>query len=108
MIGDRRRFSILVVAPDFDALESWARAQHIEFENREQLVRDPLVIEFMERELLAGLTDLARFEQPKRIALLPRELTIDRGEITPTLKVKRRVIETEYAEIIEPLYEEPE
>ncbi len=108
MLGDRRRFPILVIAPNFDALESWARAQHIEFENREQLVRDPAVIEFMETELLAGLTDLARFERPKRIALLPRELTIEMGEITPSLKVKRRVIETKYAEIIEPLYSEPE
>jgi long-chain acyl-CoA synthetase len=62
----------------------------------------------METELLAGLTDLARFERPKRIALLPRELTIEMGEITPSLKVKRRVIETKYAEIIEPLYSEPE
>ncbi len=106
MLGDRRRFPILVVAPDFDALESWASAEGIEFADHQQLVGDPRVLEFMEREVLVGLADLAQFERPKRIALLPRELSIDMGEITPSLKIKRRVIEQKYAEIIEPLYEE--
>ena len=60
----------------------------------------------MESELLGLLADLARFERPKKIALLPRELSIDAGEITPTLKVKRRIIEEKYWELIEPLYAE--
>ncbi|HSG81157.1 MAG TPA: long-chain fatty acid--CoA ligase [Gemmatimonadota bacterium] len=106
MIGDRRRFPILIIAPEFSALESWARAQGITFESREQLVRDPQVVDFMEREILAGLADLARYERPKKIALLPRELSIDMGEITPTLKVRRRVIEQKYSELIDPLYKE--
>ena len=104
MIGDRRRFPVLVIVPDFGALESWARAQGIDLDDHEVLVRDPRVIEFMEREILGGLTDLARYERPKKVALLPRELTIDKGEITPTLKIKRRVIESKYAEVIERLY----
>ncbi|MGD2218423.1 MAG: long-chain fatty acid--CoA ligase [Gemmatimonadales bacterium] len=106
MLGDRRRFPILVVVPDFAALESWASAQGFEFDSREALVRDQRVIDFMEGELLGPLADLARFERPKRIALLPRELSIDAGEITPTLKVKRRIIEEKYWELIEPLYAE--
>jgi long-chain acyl-CoA synthetase len=106
MIGDRRRFPILVIAPEFAALESWARAQGITFEDREQLVRDPRIVEFMEGEILSGLADLARYERPKKIALLSRELSIDMGEITPTLKVRRRVIEQKYSELIDPLYQE--
>jgi long-chain acyl-CoA synthetase len=106
MLGDRRRFTILVVVPDFAALESWAGSQGFEFDSHEALVRDQRVIDFMESELLGSLADLARFERPKKIALLPRELSIDAGEITPTLKVKRRIIEEKYWELIEPLYAE--
>lgn len=106
MLGDRRRFPILVVVPNFSALESWAGSQGLEFDSHEALVRDRRVIDFMEGELLGSLADLARFERPKRIALLPRELSIDAGEITPTLKVRRRIIEEKYWELIEPLYAE--
>jgi long-chain acyl-CoA synthetase len=106
MIGDRRRFPALLIVPEFDALESWATAQGIECGDREALIRDTRVVSFMEAEVLGSLADLARYEQPKKIALLPRELTIDAGEVTPTLKVKRRVIETKYREIIESLYAE--
>ena len=106
MIGDRRRFPALLIVPEFAALEGWATAQGIECGDREALIRDKRVISFIEAEVLGSLADLARYEQPKKIALLPRELTIDAGEVTPTLKVKRRVIETKYKEIIESLYEE--
>ncbi len=106
MLGDRRRFPILVVVPDFGALESWTSAQGLEFDSREVLVRDKRVIEFMESEVLGSLADLARFERPKKIALLPREFSIDAGEITPTLKVRRRIIEEKYWDLIEPLYAE--
>ncbi len=106
MLGDRRKFPILVIVPEFAALESWARGQGVEWESREALVRDPRTVEFMEGEVLGTLADLARYERPKRVALLPRELSIDAGEITPTLKVRRRIIEEKYAEFIEPLYAE--
>jgi long-chain acyl-CoA synthetase len=107
MIGDRRKFPVLLVVPDFDALESWARSERIGLSTHEALVADPRIAEFMEREVLATLSDLARFECPKRVALLSRELSIESGEITPTLKVKRRVVETRYKEIIDSLYDVP-
>ncbi len=106
MVGDRRKFPVLIIAPNFTALESWARSRSISWASREELVREPRVVEFLEGEILGGLGDLARFERPKRIALLPRELTIDMGEITPSLKVKRRVIESKYRDVIEHLYSE--
>ncbi|UCC73502.1 MAG: long-chain fatty acid--CoA ligase [Gemmatimonadota bacterium] len=106
MLGDRRKFPILVIVPDFRALESWAASQGIEVDSREALVRDQRVVDFMESELLGSLADLARYERPKKIALLSRELSIDAGEITPTLKVRRRIIEEKYWELIEPLYAE--
>jgi long-chain acyl-CoA synthetase len=106
MIGDRRRFPALLIVPEFDVLESWARSQGIELGDRAALIRHTRVVAFMEAEVLGSLTDLAQYERPKKIALLPRELTIDAGEVTPTLKVKRRVIETKYSEIIESMYAE--
>jgi long-chain acyl-CoA synthetase len=106
MLGDRRRFPVLLIVPDFEALESWARSKDIDYVDREHLVQDARVTTFLENEILGSLEDLARFERPKRIALLPRELTVDEGEITPTLKVKRRIIESKYSSVIEALYED--
>jgi len=104
MIGDRRKFPVLLVVPDFDVLEKWAHDQHISFASHEELVREPRVAEFVEREILQSLSKLARFERPKRVALLPRDLSLDSGEITATLKLKRRAIETIHHELIERLY----
>ncbi len=106
MIGDRRRFAALLIVPDFNALTSWARSEGIEFKSDEALVKERRVIEFYEREVLGSLNDLAQFERPKKVALLPRDLTVEAGEMTPTLKVKRRVIEAKYKEIIEELFAE--
>ncbi len=107
MLGDRRKFPVLLVVPDFSALESWASAQQISYESHDDLVADSRVVEFMEQEVLGALTGLARYEQPKRIGLLPRDLRVDAGEITPTLKVKRRAIEEKYRRLIDSLYLEP-
>jgi long-chain acyl-CoA synthetase len=104
MIGDRRKYPVLLVVPDFDVLEKWASDQQIAFGSHEDLVREPRVAEFVEREILRSLSSLARFERPKRVALLPRELSLDSGEITATLKLKRRAIETIHCDLIERLY----
>lgn len=106
MIGDRRRFAALLIEPDFDALEKWARKRGIEFEDRESLCRSPEVVELLEDQILGEMDDLARYERPKKIALIPKELTVENGEITPTLKVKRRVIEEKFSDIIEDIYRE--
>ncbi len=106
MVGDRRKFPVMLIVPDFDALERWARAKGIPVSDREQLVRDPRVVGFMEGEVLAAVSHLARFEQPKKIALLAEEMSIEGGELTATLKVKRRVVEEKYRTIIDSLYEE--
>lgn len=104
MVGDRRKFPVLLVVPNFEVLERWARAKNIAFASREELVRDSRVVEFLEAEVLPTLSDLAGFERPKRIGLLPRELSLESGEATATLKLKRRVIEANYSELIESLY----
>ena len=104
MIGDRRRFPVLLVVPNWDNLEKWARHKGISWTERTQLLQLPAVHEKMIREVLGQLEGLARFETPKKIALLEHEFSVDRGELTPTLKVKRRVIDRQYKTLIDSLY----
>ncbi len=104
MIGDRRPFPSLLVVPDFAALEKWAREAGIDAKGEEALAAHPRVIEFLTEETLGRLGGFARYEQPKKIAVIPRELTIESGELTPTLKVKRSVVERNFSAAIEAIY----
>jgi long-chain acyl-CoA synthetase len=104
MIGDKRKYPIVLVVPNFENLEKWARYKNISFTDRANLVSLPLVKSKMEREVIGALHDLARFETPKKVGLLPHEFSIERGELTPTLKVKRRAIDRGYRDVIDGLY----
>jgi len=106
VIGDRRPYVTALIVPSFLNLEPWATERGVEFESREELVRDERVLRFYRERIDARSGDLARFEQIKKFALLPREFTVDGGEITPTMKVKRRGVEAKYAEAIEAMYRE--
>jgi len=106
MIGDRRKYCVLLVVPDFGRLEEWARASGIQWESREDLVRDPRVLKHVEGEVLGSLDDLASFERPKKVALLAEDLTVENGYLTPSLKVKRRVVQERLESVIDALYEE--
>ncbi|MBI4538771.1 MAG: long-chain fatty acid--CoA ligase [Gemmatimonadetes bacterium] len=108
MVGDRRKFAALLVVPNFETLGEWARAQGISYSTRRELISDPRVQQFTEQEVLGELSHLARFEMPKKIALLEQEFTIERGDLTPTLKVKRPVVEERYGELIDSFYEADE
>jgi long-chain acyl-CoA synthetase len=105
MIGNKRNFPSALVVPNFDNLEKWAKEQGIQAPSREALITDPRVVAHYDA-LVQDLTkELAQFERIKKIALLPSEFTVDAGELTPTLKVKRRVVEQKYKDVIDRLYE---
>jgi long-chain acyl-CoA synthetase len=106
MIGDRRKYCVLLVVPDFAKLEEWARASGVTWSTREELVNDRRVVAYVEKELLGMLDDLASYERPKKVALLPFDLTIDNGFMTPKLSVKRRVVQEHLESLIDGLYEE--
>jgi long-chain acyl-CoA synthetase len=106
MIGDKRKFPVMLIVPSWDALLKWAAYKELDVSNRTALLAHPQVIEKMEREVRSQMTGLAKFEAPKKIALLEQEFTIDGGELTPSLKVKRRVINEKYKGIIDGLYED--
>ena len=104
MIGDKRKFAVLLVVPDWDQLEKWAGYRSIIWTQRSQLLEMPTVQAKMEKEVGEQLTGLAKFETPKKIALLEHDFSVERGELTPTLKVKRRVIDRDYKALIDSLY----
>jgi len=106
MLGDRRRFPIILVVPNLQTLTAWAESQGIRAASMEALLLLPEVQIKMEREVRTTLRDLASFEMPKKLLLLSRDFTAEAGELTPTLKIKRRVVELRYREEIEKLYKE--
>jgi long-chain acyl-CoA synthetase len=104
MIGENRPFPALLVVPDFERLRLWASEHGIAAEDRSRLCREIPILELLERETLGRLQDLAQFERPKKIAVLVEDLTVDTGLLTPTFKVKRRLVEQRFRETIEALY----
>ena len=106
MIGDKRKFPVLLIVPNWESLEKWARHKNLIWTDRAQLLQMPTVRAKMEKEVAEELEGLARFEMPKKIALLEHDFSIESGELTPTLKVKRRVIDQHYKPMIDTLYEE--
>jgi long-chain acyl-CoA synthetase len=104
MLGDKRRFPIMLVVPNFDNLERWAKERGLSYRSRAELIALPDVNSKVEREVMGECRGLAKFEMPKKILLLEHDFTVERGELTPTLKVKRRVVEKKYKEMIDEAY----
>ena len=108
VLGDRRKFPSVLLAPQFTALEAWARANGVKYSNRTELVQDPKVHALYEGIVHDLNHGLAKFEQLKKVLLVPDEFSIATGELTPSMKLKRRVVEKKYADQIDALYgEEP-
>lgn len=104
MIGDKRKFPVVLIVPDWDQVEKWAAHKQIAWTSRTELVAMPAVQAKMEKEVKEQLKGLASFEMPKKVKLIEHDFSIERGELTPTLKVKRRVIDKTYKAQIDELY----
>ena len=91
VIGDGRKFPAALIVPQMEALRSYARRQDIDVEESE-LIKRQEIIDLIEKEVESLTADLSQYEKIKAVLLLPRELTVEGGELTPTLKVKRRVV----------------
>ncbi|HYW29868.1 MAG TPA: long-chain fatty acid--CoA ligase [Gemmatimonas sp.] len=104
MIGDKRKFPVVLIVPDWDQLEKWAASQNIVWTSRAELVAMPTINAKVEKEVMSQLTGLAHFETPKKVALLEHDFSIERGELTPKLSVKRRVVDKSYKSLIDSLY----
>jgi long-chain acyl-CoA synthetase len=106
MIGDKRKFPAILIVPNFDQLEKWAMRSNIIWTDRAQLLKMPTIQKKMEKEVLGELKDAAHYEIPKKVALIEHDFSLERGELTPTQKVKRRVIDKTYKPLIDSLYVE--
>jgi long-chain acyl-CoA synthetase len=104
VIGDKRKFCVALVTLDPDETAKWARAQGIAVEGAEALAAHPAVRELIEREVADVNRHLASFESVKYFRILPRDLSTESGELTPSLKVKRKVLAERYAREIEEMY----
>ncbi len=104
VIGNERKYLSALIVPDFDKMEDVSRAIGKKFQNESEFIKDKDVEKFFLKEVKRMVPDLADFEVIKRVALLERDFSIDEGEITPTLKIRRSVIEKKYKKIIDRLY----
>jgi long-chain acyl-CoA synthetase len=106
LVGNERKFAAALIVPNFEMLESYVKLKGLDAKTPEETCRHPRVVDLIERQVAAATKDLARFESVKKIALLDRELSVESGELTPTLKIKRRVVEQKYRDVIDRMYAE--
>lgn len=106
IIADQRKFVSALIIPVYALLEEYAREHKIPFENREQLCKDPQINQMMKERIDTLQQSLAHYEQIKRFTLLPYHFTMEKGELTNTLKIKRRVLNENYKKEIDAMYAE--
>lgn len=106
LVGAERKFPAALIVPAWEQLESYCKLKGIEIKDRRELCAHPRIIDLFERQIERLTPNLSRYEKIKKVALLEDEFTIEGGELTPTLKVKRRVIDQKYRDAIEKLYAE--
>lgn len=106
VIGENRKFPAALVVPEFNFLKDWCERKGIPFESREQVVKDQRVMDRIFKEVEAANEGLGKWEQIKKVALLTKEFAIDTGELTPTLKLRRKPILEKHAAAVEALYAE--
>ena len=106
VIADQRKFVSALIVPEYSVLEEWAKENHIEFKDREELCQDKRVNEMMRERIDTLQQRLASYEKIKRFTLLPHHFSMESGELTNTLKLKRSVVNRRYQDVIEKMYEE--
>jgi long-chain acyl-CoA synthetase len=104
VIGDSRKFVALLVLPSFRALEAVAADRKVAWKSHAELIRHDRIREHVEGEVRKHFHGLAAYETPKKIALIEGEFTVDNGLLTPSLKIKRKVVQERYADVIDSLY----
>lgn len=103
-IGDKRNFVSALIVPAFESLEAWARKKKIQFQDNEELIAHPHVIDFFRERIDAQSKKLAQYETVKKFRLMAKPFTQEGGEITPTLKLKRKQINEKFKALIETMY----
>ena len=108
VVGDKRKFACALISPNFALLEDWARNNNVSFSSRAELVTNATVQNLYEELVERANEKLARFEKMKRVILVPEEFTAENGSLTPTMKLRRRVVEDRYRRQIDEIYAQAE
>lgn len=106
LVGDGRKFLVALVVPDLERLAEWGRSEGIDFARPEELTRNPAAASHVLAEMDHGLREFSGYERPKRVILLDEPFSIEAGTLTPTQKIRRKVVAERYADRIERAYEE--
>ncbi len=106
VIGDGEKFPAALLVPSFDGLESWCRIKGITWEGKEAMLKNPKVQEKFNREVEKANSGLAQYEKIKKIRVVPGPWAIDSGEMTPSLKLRRKILMEKYAREVESIYRE--
>lgn len=107
VIADTRKFVSALIVPCFDTLEEYANELNIKYQDRLELVKHSQIIELFDKRVNDLQKELAKFEQVKKFKLLPKAFSMEKGELTPTLKLRRKVINDRYQDEIEEMYNDP-
>ena len=108
LVGDRRKFPAALIVPNFEMLESYANFKGLGTMTAAEYCRHPKIIDLIERQITEQTTGLSQYEKVKRFSLIENEMTIEGGELTPTLKLRRRVVDEKYKSVIDKMYDDAE
>ena len=106
LIGNERRFASALIVPNFEMLDSYARHKGFEPMPPAEYSRDPRILDLFARQIESATKGLGKFETVKKFRLLDKEMTVEGGELTPTMKLRRRIVDEKYKELIEEMYAE--
>ena len=106
LIGDERKFASALIVPNFDMLDSYAKHKGFEPMTPAEYCRDPRIIDLFKRQIDTATSGLGRFETVKKFRLLENEFTVEGGELTPTMKLRRRIVDEKYKALIDEMYAE--
>jgi long-chain acyl-CoA synthetase len=104
LVGNERKFPAALIVPNFEMLASYAKLKNLDLTTPSDFCSDARILDLLTRQVDSVTTSLSQYEKVKKIVLLEKELTVDGGELTPTLKVKRRVVEEKYRAEIDAIY----
>lgn len=105
LIGDKRMYLTALIVPDYDALKEYADKNGIPYKDKRELVNNHEISMMIEQKIQSTQKDLANFEKVRRFTLLEAPLTIESGELTPTMKIRRKAVEERYKDLIEAMYQ---
>ena len=105
LLGDKRMYLTALIVPDYDVLSNYADEHNIPYKDKKELARNSEIYKILEQRIQNTQKDLSNFEKVRRFTLLENPLSIENGEMTPTLKIKRKAVEERYKDLIESMYQ---